>query len=443
MLYKVEQIAGTNTSVLVLGETGTGKELVARAVHGLSARKNRALVKVNCATLPANLIESEMFGHEKGAFTGAHSRHLGRFEVANGATLFLDEIGELPLELQPKLLRVIQDGQFERVGGTGTIKVDVRIVAATNRNLEQEVAKGRFREDLWYRLNVFPITMPPLRDRTEDIPLLVGFYVQKISKRMGKRIDIVPTSVMHALQAYHWPGNVRELENVLEREVINSSGPKLRLVDELKKPFKDLSTSQRTLEAGSSANTLSGFSNRPIGRSAAKTARLKPLGSTAAPCAPACANSISESHRFRKRPPIPPRGPQTVTCDHRLNMTLIPLPIASTRKSFSSNSSTKSKRWAPRRRAIGTWHKACTYTRQRRFHEYYHWAAYSRHRRRNTMKSGNRDEAEGKLHQVKGKIKEIAGQVSANPELEDEGKGEKSEGKVQEKLGQVKKIFNK
>ncbi|MBI5551766.1 MAG: sigma 54-interacting transcriptional regulator [Desulfobacterales bacterium] len=249
VLYKVEQIAGTDTSVLVLGETGTGKELVARAVHGLSARKNRALVKVNCATLPANLIESELFGHEKGAFTGAHSRHLGRFEVANGATLFLDEIGELPLELQPKLLRVIQDGEFERVGGTGTIKVDVRIVAATNRNLEQEVAKGRFREDLWYRLNVFPITMPPLRDRTEDIPPLVDFYLQKISKRMGKRIDIVPASVMHALQAYHWPGNVRELENVLERAVINSSGPKLRLVDELKKPFKDLGTSQRTLEA--------------------------------------------------------------------------------------------------------------------------------------------------------------------------------------------------
>jgi chemotaxis protein methyltransferase CheR len=207
------------------------------------------LVKVNCATLPPNLIESELFGHEKGAFTGAHARHLGRFELANNATLFLDEIGELPVELQPKLLRVIQDGEFERVGGSGTIKVDVRIIAATNRNLEEEVRKGRFREDLWYRLNVFPITMPPLRDRLEDIPLLVEFYVQKISKRLGKRIDIIPASVMNALQDYHWPGNIRELENVLERAVINSSGPKLRLVDELKKPFKDLSTSQRTLEA--------------------------------------------------------------------------------------------------------------------------------------------------------------------------------------------------
>jgi chemotaxis protein methyltransferase CheR len=207
------------------------------------------LVKVNCAALPSNLIESELFGHEKGAFTGSHSRHLGRFEVANGTTIFLDEIGELPLELQPKLLRVIQDGEFERLGSSRTIKVDSRIIAATNRNLEEEVRKGRFRDDLWYRLNVFPITMPPLRDRMEDIPLLVDFYVKKISKRMGKTVEIIPASVMDALQNYHWPGNVRELENVLERAVINSSGPKLRLVDELKKPFKDLSTSQKTLEA--------------------------------------------------------------------------------------------------------------------------------------------------------------------------------------------------
>jgi chemotaxis protein methyltransferase CheR len=207
------------------------------------------LVKVNCAALPSNLIESELFGHEKGAFTGSHSRHLGRFEVANGTTIFLDEIGELPLELQPKLLRVIQDGEFERLGSSRTIKVDSRIIAATNRNLEEEVRKGRFRDDLWYRLNIFPITMPPLRDRMEDIPLLVDFYVKKISKRMGKNIEIIPASVMDALQNYHWPGNVRELENVLERAVINSSGPKLRLVDELKKPLKDLSTSQKTLEA--------------------------------------------------------------------------------------------------------------------------------------------------------------------------------------------------
>jgi PAS domain S-box-containing protein len=249
VLYKVEQIAGSDTTVLVLGETGTGKELVARAIHGLSSRKNRALVKVNCAALPSNLVESELFGHEKGAFTGAQSRHLGRFEVANGATLFLDEIGELPLELQPKLLRVLQDGEFERLGSSSTTKVDVRIIVATNRNLEEEVRKGRFREDLWYRLNIFPITTPPLRDRKGDIPLLVDFYVKKISKRMGKTIEIIPTNVMNALQDYHWPGNVRELENVLERAVINASGPKLRLVDELKKPARGTRTSQKTLEA--------------------------------------------------------------------------------------------------------------------------------------------------------------------------------------------------
>ena len=248
VLYKVEQIASTDTSVLVLGETGTGKELVARAVHSLSPRKDRVLVKINCATLPANLIESELFGHEKGAFTGAHARQLGRFEVANGATLFLDEIGELPLELQPKLLRVIQDGEFERLGSSQTIKVDVRVIAATNRHLEAEVRRGRFREDLWYRLNVFPITVPPLRERREDISLLVDYFVDKISKRLGKSIESIPTTVMNTLQNYHWPGNVRELENVLERAVINSSGPKLHQVDELKKAHKDLTTAQKTLD---------------------------------------------------------------------------------------------------------------------------------------------------------------------------------------------------
>jgi len=247
VLYKVEQIAANDTTVLVLGETGTGKELVARAIHDLSLRKGRALMKVNCATLPSNLIESELFGHEKGAFSGAHAKHLGRFEVADGGTLFLDEIGELPLELQPKLLRVIQDGEFERLGSSHSIKVDVRIIAATNRNLEEEVRKGRFREDLWYRLNVFPITMPPLRDRLDDIPLLVAFFINKITKRMGKSIETIPTGVMDALRRYQWPGNVRELENVLERAVINSSGPKLRLVDELPSK-KTFSTSQETLE---------------------------------------------------------------------------------------------------------------------------------------------------------------------------------------------------
>ena len=247
VFYKVEQIAATDTNVLVLGETGTGKELVARAIHGLSALKDRALVKMNCAALPSNLIESELFGHEKGAFTDAHTKRLGRFEIANGTTLFLDEIGELPLDLQPKLLQVIETGEFERLGSSDTIKVDVRIIAATNRNLEEEVRKGAFREDLWYRLNIFPITMPPLRQRREDIPLLVNYFIDKISKRLGKSISLVPVNVMDALRNHHWPGNIRELENVLERAVINSSGPKLHLADELKKPNKPFAHVNRTL----------------------------------------------------------------------------------------------------------------------------------------------------------------------------------------------------
>ncbi|MBU0945543.1 MAG: sigma-54 dependent transcriptional regulator [Proteobacteria bacterium] len=249
VLFKVEQIAPSDTTVLILGETGTGKELAARAIHDLSLRKNRTLVKVNCAALSANLIESELFGHEKGAFTGSLSRHLGRFEVANGGTLFLDEIGELPLELQAKLLRVFQEGEFERLGSSQTIKVDTRIIAATNRNLQEDVKKGRFREDLWYRLNIFPITMPPLREHLDDIPLLVDAFVKKISRRLGKIIETIPVSVIDTLQHYPWPGNVRELENVLERAVINSSGPKLSLVDELKKPFGDFCQGKKTLKA--------------------------------------------------------------------------------------------------------------------------------------------------------------------------------------------------
>jgi len=196
----------------------------------------------------ANLIESELFGHEKGSFTSSQSRHLGRFEIANGATLFLDEIGELPLELQAKLLRVLQDGEFERLGSSHTIKVDVRIIAATNRNLEEEVRKGTFREDLWYRLHVFPITMPPLRDRLDDVPLLVAFFIKKIAKRMGKHIDFISENIMDTLKGYHWPGNIRELENVLERAVINSSGPKLRLIDDLRKSAKGVSRRFKTME---------------------------------------------------------------------------------------------------------------------------------------------------------------------------------------------------
>ena len=231
VLFKIEQVAPTDTTVLILGETGTGKELVARAVHNKSPRRNRPLVKVNCAALSPMLIESELFGHEKGAFTGAYKRKAGRFETAHGTSFFLDEIGELPLDLQAKLLRVIQDGELERIGGTGTIKVEVRIIAATNKDLYNEVQEGRFRQDLYYRLNVFPITVPPLRQRTDDIPLLFNWFVQKFTKKMGKRITGISNNVIARLQDYEWPGNVRELENTAERAVINSNGPMLRMTD--------------------------------------------------------------------------------------------------------------------------------------------------------------------------------------------------------------------
>ena len=233
VLFKIEQVATTDSSVLLLGETGTGKELFARAIHNMSLRKDRPLVKVDCATLPSNLIESELFGREKGAFTGSQERQIGRFEFADGSTIFLDEIGELPLELQVKLLRVIQDGEFERLGSNLPIKVDVRIIAATNRNLENEIKIGNFRKDLWYRLNVFPITLPPLRQRVDDIPLLVHEFVNRFSKKIGKVITKIPDNSMDALKRYSWPGNIRELQNVIERAVINTRGAKLNLLDKL------------------------------------------------------------------------------------------------------------------------------------------------------------------------------------------------------------------
>jgi len=232
VLFKIEQVAQTDTTVLILGETGTGKELVARAIHSQSLRKDRPLVKVNCAALSASLIESELFGHEKGAFTGASARKVGRFELADGATIFLDEIGELPLDLQPKLLRVIQEGELERLGSSKTIKVDVRIIAATNRNMKLEVEKGTFREDLWYRLNVFPITVPPLRQRKEDIPPMIEHFVTLFSKKIGKAITSISAVTFNKLQDYFWPGNVRELANVIERGVINAQGPVLHIVDQ-------------------------------------------------------------------------------------------------------------------------------------------------------------------------------------------------------------------
>jgi transcriptional regulator with GAF, ATPase, and Fis domain len=215
--------------VLLLGETGTGKELLARALHQRSPRSGRVFVRVNCAAIPATLIESELFGHEKGAFTGAVASRAGRFEAAHGGTLFLDEIGELGVDLQAKLLRVLQDGTFERVGSTRTTRADVRIIAATNRDLERAMAEGRFREDLFYRLSVFPIRVPPLRERPEDIPLLVWWMINRRQGELDRRIDDVPRRVMRALESYSWPGNVRELENVIERALILSQGPTLQV----------------------------------------------------------------------------------------------------------------------------------------------------------------------------------------------------------------------
>ncbi|HBR49878.1 MAG TPA: Fis family transcriptional regulator [Nitrospira sp.] len=231
VLKNVERVAPTDSTVLITGETGTGKELIARAIHNLSPRKGRPLVKVNCAAIPAGLIESELFGHEKGAFTGALTRKMGRFEVADKGTIFLDEIGELPLDLQSKLLRVLQEGEFERVGGTQTFKVNVRVIAATNRNLEQLSKTGGYRPDLYYRLNVFPIHLPGLRDRDGDIPLLAQYFVRKFATNLGKKIDRIPEQMITALQRYSWPGNIRELEHVIERAVILSEGPELEPID--------------------------------------------------------------------------------------------------------------------------------------------------------------------------------------------------------------------
>jgi transcriptional regulator with GAF, ATPase, and Fis domain len=244
MLSSVEQVARTGSTVLILGETGTGKELLARAIHNLSPRKDRRMVTLNCAALPATLLESELFGREKGAYTGAMTRQIGRFEIADGSTLFLDEIAEMALEVQAKLLRVLQEGQFERLGSPETIRVDVRIIATTNRDLARSVAEGRFREDLYYRLNVFSITVPPLRDRIEDILLLVWAFIKEFEKPMGKAIEKIPQKSMDALQRYAWPGNIRELKNVIENAMIISNDRILKL-----KPLADLSPNlQRDLK---------------------------------------------------------------------------------------------------------------------------------------------------------------------------------------------------
>jgi formate hydrogenlyase transcriptional activator len=237
VLQLVETVAPSDSTVLLLGETGTGKELIARAIHDRSRRKERTFVKLNCAAIPTGLLESELFGHEKGAFTGAISQKVGRMELADHGTLFLDEVGDIPVEIQPKLLRALQEREFERLGSTQTRKVDIRLVAATNRDLEKMIASREFRSDLFYRLNVFPIRIPPLRERREDIPLLVGFFVQKFAKRMQKKIDSVPMAVMKGLTAWEWPGNIRELENFIERAVILTRGKSLQApLSELRKP---------------------------------------------------------------------------------------------------------------------------------------------------------------------------------------------------------------
>jgi PAS domain S-box-containing protein len=228
VLKQVETVAATDATVLVLGETGTGKELIARAIHELSPRREAAFVKLNCSAIPSGLLESELFGHERGAFTGAVAQKMGRLELAHQGTLFLDEIGDLPLELQPKILRALEEREFERVGGTRTIPVDVRLLAATNRDLAKMANQGQFRSDLYYRLRVFPLTIPPLRDRREDIPMLVRYFVANHSRRMGRRIENVPRETMAALTRWHWPGNVRELENFIERSVILTQGSTLR-----------------------------------------------------------------------------------------------------------------------------------------------------------------------------------------------------------------------
>jgi PAS domain S-box-containing protein len=248
VLYRAQQVAPANTTILILGETGTGKELIAAAIHNMSPRKERPLITVNCAALPGNLIESELFGREKGAFTGADIRRMGRFEIANGSTICLDEIGELPLDLQGKLLRVIQHSEFERLGSSQTIKVDVRVIATTNRNLEDEVRQGRFRQDLFYRLNVFPITVPPLRQRKDDIPLMVDAFMERYSRKLGKQITKIQKETMKKLQDYPWPGNVRELESIIERAVILCPGPFLQLADKLEISSPVLSSAMRTLE---------------------------------------------------------------------------------------------------------------------------------------------------------------------------------------------------
>jgi DNA-binding NtrC family response regulator len=258
-LNQVEVVAPTESTVLILGETGTGKELIARAIHATSSRSRRPFVKLNCAAIPTGLLESELFGHERGAFTGAIAQRIGRFELADGGTIFLDEVGDIPLELQTKLLRVLQEREFERLGSTRTLRTDARLIAATNRDLQKMVAQRKFREDLFYRLNVFPIYVPTLRERSEDIPLLVHHFAQRFARRMNRTIETIPAETMAALTRYPWPGNIRELQNLIERAVILSHGPVLQVplrdLDNCAVPRRDNGKDQ-TLEAAERAHIL-------------------------------------------------------------------------------------------------------------------------------------------------------------------------------------------
>ena len=256
VLKHAETVAPTDSTVLIYGETGTGKELIARAIHDLGPRRSKPFVKLNCAAIPTGLLESELFGHEKGAFTGAIAQRIGRFEVANGGTIFLDEIGEVPLEMQTKLLRVLQEREFERLGSSRTLQTDARLIAATNRDLEAMVGDQKFRSDLFYRLNVFPIQVPPLRERQSDIPLLIRHFAQQFSKRMNKVLNAIPSMTMEALCRYPWPGNIRELQNVIERAVIISTGPALQVDLGDLKLSKSASPVEKLSRAGSTNGGL-------------------------------------------------------------------------------------------------------------------------------------------------------------------------------------------
>lgn len=258
VLKEVETVAPTDSTVLIYGETGTGKELIARAIHDLNPRRSKPFVKLNCAAIPSGLLESELFGHERGAFTGAIAQRIGRFEVAHGGTIFLDEIGEIPLELQTKLLRVLQEREFERLGSSRTLRTDARLIAATNRDLEAMVSEQKFRSDLFYRLNVFPVLVPPLRERQEDIPLLVRHFTRQFSRRMNKVIETIPPAAMDAMCRYQWPGNIRELQNVVERAVIISQGPALSVDITGPKVFKAGPRIEKYFPAKSTNHTLVG-----------------------------------------------------------------------------------------------------------------------------------------------------------------------------------------